>query len=156
MIIPPGFYYEIQHPQAGAKAHVVIRYLPAKEAKAAGVPQQHYAQLSNLYVHPELQSRGLGKWLLTQVKGWANATQTNIVLRASPYQRTPHFDLACLKNFYEHCGFREIKGTAYHRRPYKEKVALNCRCGNQPDSDKCRAFHFNGMNRSANINPFLY
>lgn len=124
MIIPRGFYYEIQHPQYGMLAHVVIRYLTVKEAKAAKVSKKfhHFALLTNLYVHPELRSRGVGKWLLNQVKLWSNSTQTNIVLRASPYQKTPHFDLACLKNFYEYCGFRELKGTAYHGRPYKENT----------------------------------
>lgn len=130
MIIPPRFYYEIQHPLYGNLVHVVIRYLPKHEAYAAQACKYQFfysdvALLTNLYVHPDLRGQGLGKHMLKLVKKWQDDTKTCIVLRVSPYQRSPHFDLACLKNFYEHCGFREVKKNPnYHYRLHRERNYL--------------------------------
>ena len=118
MIIPPKFYYEVQHPRLGDKAYFVIRYLTQREAKAALVNVHGCALMTNLYIHPDHRAEGVGKELLRMLKQWQDKTETDVVFLASPYPRTstPHLDIWCLKNFYSSHGFPEIEGTAYHGR----------------------------------------
>lgn len=122
MIIPPRFYFEVQHPELGDKAHFVIRYLPERDARAAGdvkASTHHIALMTNLYVHPKHRACGIGKELLRHLKHWQDTTKTDVVFRVSPYAIHGHLDIWCLKNFYASHGFPEIENTHYHGRKHK-------------------------------------
>ena len=131
MIIPPRFYFEVQHPTLSDKAHFVLRYLNQHDATAAGIfrlSNDHrydrfgrIALMTNLYVHPAHRACGEGKELLRYLKHWQDTTKTDVVFLVSPYPRHPHLDIWCLKNFYSEHGFPEIKGTAYHGRIHQDK-----------------------------------
>ena len=123
MIIPPRFYYEIQHPILGDKVHFVIRHLPKREATAAGfsTDNHHIALMTNLYVHPIHRGTGVGKELLKMLRQWQDKTKTDVVFLVSPYPRNPPLDIWCLKNFYTSHGFPEIPSTKYHGRIHQNK-----------------------------------
>lgn len=119
MILPRDFYYEIQHPMIGCKAHLVVRPMtarhPAHGCLPAGAAIGDWAIVSNLHVPRAKRSMGCGTYLLGRLREWQWGTRTNIVLVASPYKGNGA-PAERLYSFYARNGFTRISDTSIFYR----------------------------------------